>query len=99
MNAMPTTVVNIYKNRSYDVYIGRGSIWGNPFHQGADGNRYQVVAKYRSYILNRPDLLAKLPTLKGKILGCYCKPLMCHGDVLVELLREMEKGEINSARF
>ena len=28
---------------------------------------------------------AALPELRGKILGCWCAPKVCHGDVLVEL--------------
>jgi len=30
-----------------------------------------------------------LPELIGKRLGCYCKPLLCHGDVLAKLLQEV----------
>jgi hypothetical protein len=31
-------------------------------------------------------LMAQLPSeLKGKKLGCWCKPNACHGDVLAEL--------------
>jgi len=81
---MPTTVVHC-KREPYDVYIGRPSKWGNPFAIGKDGNREEVIEKYRQYIMNRPDLLAALPELKGKRIGCWCKPLACHGDVLAEL--------------
>ena len=63
----------------------KASIWGNPFRIGRDGTREEVIAKYRDYILNRPDLMARLPELKGKTLGCWCKPLPCHGEVLAEL--------------
>ena len=81
-----TTVVN-RKHHKFDVYIGRGSIWGNPYKIGTDGSREEVIQKYRKYLWNRikagkiskEDIL----TLKGKVLGCYCKPLACHGDVLV----------------
>jgi hypothetical protein len=52
---------------------------------GRDGTRAQVIALYRSWVLNRPELVERLPTLKGKVLGCWCKPLPCHGDVLAEL--------------
>ncbi len=77
----PTTVVN--KRRSdYDVYIGRGSPWGNPFILGRDGSRAEVVAKYEKYLLGEPALMARLGELKGKRLGCFCAPLACHGDVL-----------------
>jgi hypothetical protein len=52
-----------------------------------------VIRKYAVYINNRPDLFSRLPELKGKILGCYCKPLPCHGDILVSLIEDMEKEE------
>jgi hypothetical protein len=92
MDSTPTRVVHLRKE-PYDVYIGRAvgrarlktSIWGNSFRIGRDGTREEVIAKYRDYILSRPDLMARLPELKGKTLGCWCKPLPCHGDVLAEL--------------
>lgn len=80
------TVVNL-RTQDYDVYIGRGSKWGNPFKIGRDGSREQVIAMYREWItLRRPNLIADLHELEGKRLGCYCKPEACHGDVLVELM-------------
>ena len=78
------------KREKYDVYIGRPSKWGNPFSIGKDGTREEVIEKYREYILNKPELLKSLPELKGKILGCWCDPKPCHGDVLIELI---EKGD------
>jgi hypothetical protein len=78
-------VVHCKKNR-YDVYIGRPSKWGNPFVVGKDGNREEVVAKYKAWIMQQPKLLKDLWELKGKALGCWCHPLPCHGDVLVELI-------------
>ena len=85
---MKTRVVNLYK-QPYDVHIGRPSKWGNPFVIGVHGNRADVIKKYKKYILNRPELLDALHELKGKRLGCYCKPAACHGDVLVELVKEL----------
>lgn len=79
-----TTVVHV-RYGPYDVYIGRPSMWGNPFIIGRDGTRLEVIQKYREYITARPDLLMHLPQLKGKALGCYCAPRPCHGDVLAEL--------------
>ena len=83
-----TKVVNL-RYEPYDVYIGRGSIWGNPFRIGVHGTREEVIIKYKWYVLNKPTLLACLPELKGKVLGCYCKPLACHGDILVDLLEKV----------
>ncbi|MFD1444291.1 DUF4326 domain-containing protein [Thermoactinomyces vulgaris] len=32
--------------------------------------------------------------MKGKVLGCFCKPRACHGDILVELVENSEmEGE------
>jgi len=73
---------------SYDVYIGRGSKWGNPYKIGVDGTRSEVIEKYRNYILNNKELLNDLPELKGKILGCWCYPKRCHGEVLLELIEQ-----------
>jgi hypothetical protein len=70
----------------YDVYIGRPSKWGNPFVIGEHGDRAEVIRKYREHLLRSPELVASLHELRGKVLGCWCKPKACHGDVLVELL-------------
>lgn len=79
----------------FDIYIGRWhprvpiqSKWANPFKIGKDGTREQVIEKYRNYLSSNPQLLDCLYELRGKTLGCWCKPEACHGDVLVELLRE-----------
>lgn len=76
------------KKDKYDVYIGRGSKWGNPFKIGVDGNREEVIRKYRRWlVLERRDLIrdAKVE-LKGKVLGCWCRPLKCHGDILIDII-------------
>ena len=81
---MNKLVVHCKKDK-YDVYIGRPSKWGNPFMIGRDGTREEVIIKYRDYILDQPALLKDLPSLKSRILGCWCSPRACHGDVLAEL--------------
>ena len=83
-------VVNLRKEK-YDVYIGRGSKWGNRFVIGKDGDRDEVIRRYREWILNYKELLSSLHELKGKVLGCFCKPKACHGDVLVELVNELRE--------
>lgn len=82
-----TVVVN-RRREAFDVYIGRGSKWGNPYRIGVDGNRDDVIGKYRWWIAEQPFLLDALGELRGKRLGCYCKPERCHGDVLRELVIE-----------
>ena len=67
------------------VYIGRPSKWGNPFVIGRDGSRAEVVAKYRAWIVTQPALMNALEELRGRDLVCWCAPLACHGDVLIDL--------------
>lgn len=85
---MPVTrVVNRHKE-PFDVYIGRGTVWGNPYLAGVDGTRDEVIEKYRIYALGNKEIMLRLCELKGKKLGCSCKPKKCHGDVLVELVQQ-----------
>lgn len=81
------------KKESYDIYIGRPSAWGNPFEIGKDGNREEVITKYKEWIHNQPDLLDKIHTLEGKTLGCWCSPKPCHGDVLIDLITNKGFGQ------
>ena len=82
--AIKTKVVHCKKDK-YDVYIGRPTKWGNPFTIGKDGTREQVIEKYKEWVQHQSDLMNSLGELKGKVLGCWCKPKKCHGDILVEL--------------
>lgn len=83
-----TSVVHC-KRSSHDVYIGRPSIWGNPFSMEYEADRARVVAQYEEWLKAQPLLMAKLPFLKGKVLGCWCSPKACHGDVLARLANEL----------
>ena len=73
------------KKSKYDVYCGRPSKWGNPFEIGRDGNREEVIKKYKEYLLKNEELLKDLGELRGKILGCWCAPQACHCEILAEL--------------
>lgn len=50
--------------------------------------RQEAIEKYETYIRSRPDLIAALGSLRGKTLGCWCRPKSCHGDVLIRLIEE-----------
>jgi hypothetical protein len=73
------------RSSAMQVYIGRPSKWGNPFVIGRDGSRADVIAKYRAWIVAQPALMNALDELRGRDLICWCAPLACHGDVLIEL--------------
>eukprot|EP00455_Lapot_gusevi_P040253 TRINITY_DN4546_c0_g1_i2.p1 TRINITY_DN4546_c0_g1~~TRINITY_DN4546_c0_g1_i2.p1 ORF type:complete len:217 (+),score=45.67 TRINITY_DN4546_c0_g1_i2:80-652(+) len=114
MNA-PARVVRIRRKNNAvvqgcDVYIGRAcfkggwelhqSKWHNPFPVSKYGSVEKVVELFEEYIRNKPELLADLEELRGKVLGCWCKEREsdpCHGDVLVKLLREKDEQEQKEA--
>ena len=83
-------VINLKTFDEYDVFIGRPSKWKNPYIIGKDGTRKECIDKYRNYLLENEELMKDLRQLDGKVLGCYCKPLPCHGDVIVQLIEEMK---------
>nr|VFK44660.1 MAG: protein of unknown function (DUF4326) [Candidatus Kentron sp. TC]VFK46151.1 MAG: protein of unknown function (DUF4326) [Candidatus Kentron sp. TC]VFK54126.1 MAG: protein of unknown function (DUF4326) [Candidatus Kentron sp. TC] len=95
INTGLTRVANIDRGEKYDIYIGRGSKWGNPYAVGFDGNdRDEAIRKFeydfeRGFLrFSKEDVLK----LKGKTLGCHCKPAACHGDVLAEYLNSLDDG-------
>jgi hypothetical protein len=73
------------KRERHHVYIGRPSKWGNPFVVRKHGTREQVIERYERWLLGNDALMAALPELRGKVLGCWCAPRACHGEVLVRL--------------
>jgi hypothetical protein len=89
-------------DRQKHVYIGRNmahyvpgavqSKWANPFPVKKYG-REGCLEEYRKYILASPELLEDLPSLKGKTLGCWCHPEACHGDILIELINQLEETD------
>lgn len=81
-----------------DVYIGRSctrggwnlkqSKWHNPFSVQIYG-RDECLSRYKDYILGKIEedpIFYNLEELRGKTLGCWCKPERCHGDILREIL-------------
>lgn len=83
-------VVHCKKER-YDVYIGRPSALGNPFVIGKDGSRKEVIEKFEQYARKDKDVLALIRMLSERtVLGCWCAPQACHGDVIVKLFSEMK---------
>lgn len=81
-------VVHCKKSR-YDVYIGRPSEWGNKYVIGIDGTREEVIEKHKRDVLANPELQKKIRRkLRGKIMGCFCDPLACHGDIYAEIAND-----------
>jgi len=92
------TVVNIRREKC-DVYIGRAGrgedgYFGNPFRLKAEESRGATIERYREWFERRieedAEFRRRVLELKGKRLGCFCKPHACHGDVIVEWLERQK---------
>jgi hypothetical protein len=74
------------KRDHFDVRIDRATDWGNPFAIGRDGTREEVIAKFRTWFMGEVAMMQRAKReLRGKVLGCWCSPKACHGDVLAEI--------------
>ena len=89
---MNDAIVNLYTVsdlRSWikgkdNIYIGRPSKWGNPYKVGTKVGTYsrqEAVSLYETYIKDSETLSVSIGALKEKILGCWCAPKVCHGQV------------------
>jgi hypothetical protein len=81
--------VYIGRNMSFYVKGANASKWQNPFNL----KKYSLeesLRLYKEHILNNAELLASIEELRGKTLGCWCKPNGCHGDVLIEILTSIQ---------
>lgn len=96
------------KKEPFDVYIGRGSKWGNPFTHLPSrhpqvieqvASREEAIRRFEKWVVTRPELMASLHELHGKTLGCWCDPRPCHGHVLASLAaRPSDAGDSRASR-
>ena len=75
----------------------------NPFRIGVDGDRKQVIEKYRVWLWERMQgdagspvntelkRLLAIARIRPLVLVCCCKPLPCHGDVIRAALEWLDK--------
>ena len=91
---MPKVYNKRHKNVPKDaVYVGRPTKWGNPYsHLESQvtvvkvATREEAVEKFRTLLLDSPTLVERAKAeLKGKDLVCWCAPLSCHADILLEV--------------
>ena len=88
---MKTVVVNKHKE-PFDVYIGRPGPFGNPLILRREEERALVLERFRRWFLRNRALQELVwRELRGKRLGCFCKPRACHGDVYVEYINQRER--------
>lgn len=96
---MTTRIVNI-RTDDYDMYIGRrghgkDGYFGNPFYLSNESERAKILLQYKQYfyhrIKNDAEFKLRISELKDKILGCFCSPKPCHGDIIAKYLDEEYK--------
>jgi len=80
------------KKEPHDIYIGRdvpksemiGTKWHNPIRLTCEDERGEVLLEYKKYLLDNTKLLNDLHELTGCVMGCWCHPCKCHGDLLLK---------------
>lgn len=80
------------------VYVGRPTIFGNPFVVDDEHDAAWAVRMFRIWLSGAPNtggglrrlaLLARVPELRGKNLSCFCRDdAPCHADILLELANQ-----------
>ena len=89
------------------VYIGRPSIYGNPFMIGKDGSRDEVIEKFEEYLAANVKEDTSMYTWLVRLqlcyeagekiaLACYCTPKRCHGDVLARFIAGITREEVDA---
>ena len=86
-----------YIGRRGVVFIGKerfpkkASQWANPFTVKKEG-RDKCLEMYECWVRKKIEKEGKdeIKKLKNKVLGCWCCPEKCHGDILVKIINELD---------
>lgn len=87
--------------RAKDLRCHQTSLWANPYSDVYGARRAVAMAEYRQSLRERlsgprrDEWLFQLRLLRGKRLGCWCKPKRCHGDVIVEAIIADQEGRLD----
>ena len=86
---------HLYIGRNMNFYVKgtTASKWQNPFSfKKQNFSVEESLEKYEQHIRSS-NLIHEVHELEGKVLGCWCKPNKCHGDVLIKLLEESKQSK------
>lgn len=85
------------------IYIGRGSVYGNPFKMNSEQDREKVCLEYKEYLLNKIQkdkyFQNEVRKLNGCDVYCFCSngtnskeegAKYCHGHVLLAIADFLE---------
>lgn len=83
------------KKEKFDVFVGRGSIWGNPYSHLKNSSapflvssRLVAIREYANWVVTDEYLAPRIKNLREKVLGCWCDPEPCHAHVLAMLAND-----------
>ncbi len=102
--------IHVRESKKYEdegwnvVFVGRPSIYGNPFRIGQDGSREEVIEKFEGYLADNIKEDTSMYTWLVRLqlcyevgdriaLACYCKPKACHADVLARFVAGITREE------
>ena len=88
----PQRIINInttpdWKNIPNCVFIGRPSVYQNPFKVAIHG-RTGALNLFEQYVRNSPELLKNLLSLKHCPMACFCFPALCHANIIIKLIEK-----------
>lgn len=80
------------------ICVGRPSVFGNPYSHLSNtaakykvGTRAEAISKFRDNVNQLPEFREIIKKeLKGKSLICWCAPLPCHAEILMEIANSGE---------
>ncbi len=76
------------------IYVGRGTVYGNPFFITDYGSVQAVIERYRTWIYQPEQAFLRKQMereLRGKDLVCWCAPRICHADIIMEIANQDSK--------
>ena len=84
-------VVFITLNGEKKRFPQKSSPWANPFTVKKEG-RDKCLEMYECWVRKKIEKEGKdeIKKLKNKVLGCWCCPEKCHGDILVKIINELD---------
>lgn len=70
------------------------SQWCNPYKIQGEITREKCLEQYKEYLLNLlndPEIKKQFLQLYGKVLGCWCSPEQCHGNIIIDILNQLNE--------
>ncbi|CAH7381009.1 conserved hypothetical protein [Vibrio chagasii] len=89
------TLKNLKRGENFDLYIGRGTIFGNPYSRADGFSKSECIHNHKydfefNLLHKVHEIKSKLDTLTVEKLGCHCSPSPCHGDTYIRYANRLK---------